>query len=60
MRSDLPNLAQRLGAMRLVAIDEFELDDPGDTVLISTLLSLLADAGVARCGDVQHAARPAG
>ncbi|NTW38606.1 MAG: cell division protein ZapE [Cellulomonadaceae bacterium] len=36
-------LAQR----RLVAIDEFELDDPGDTVLMSRLLRELADAGVA-------------
>jgi cell division protein ZapE len=31
---------------RLVCIDEFELDDPGDTVLMSTLLTRLADAGV--------------
>ncbi|WP_329141197.1 cell division protein ZapE [Streptomyces sp. NBC_01476] len=31
---------------RLVCIDEFELDDPGDTVLVSTLLGKLADAGV--------------
>lgn len=31
---------------RLVCIDEFELDDPGDTVLVSTLLGRLADAGV--------------
>ncbi|TNU76073.1 cell division protein ZapE [Miniimonas arenae] len=30
----------------LVAIDEFELDDPGDTVLMSRLLRELADAGV--------------
>ena len=31
---------------RLVCIDEFELDDPGDTVLMSTLLNRLVDAGV--------------
>jgi cell division protein ZapE len=31
---------------RLLAIDEFELDDPGDTVLVATLLSRLVDAGV--------------
>lgn len=31
---------------RLLCIDEFELDDPGDTVLVSTLLGKLADAGV--------------
>ena len=37
---------ERLAALRLVCIDEFELDDPGDTVLISTLLQRLADAGV--------------
>jgi cell division protein ZapE len=35
-----------LRGLRLLAIDEFELDDPGDTVLISTLLTRLADAGV--------------
>jgi cell division protein ZapE len=38
--------AARLAAMRLVCIDEFELDDPGDTVLISSLLARLAEAGV--------------
>lgn len=32
---------------RLVCIDEFELDDPGDTVLMSTLLTRLSEAGVA-------------
>ncbi len=35
-----------LGGHRLLCIDEFELDDPGDTVLVSTLLARLADAGV--------------
>jgi cell division protein ZapE len=36
-----------LSGHRLLCIDEFELDDPGDTVLVSTLLGRLADAGVA-------------
>ena len=36
----------RLATRELVCIDEFELDDPGDTVLISTLLTRLAEAGV--------------
>jgi cell division protein ZapE len=36
-----------LQAFRLVCIDEFELDDPGDTVLMATLLTRLAEAGVA-------------
>ena len=31
---------------QLVCIDEFELDDPGDTVLMSRLMRELADAGV--------------
>jgi cell division protein ZapE len=35
-----------LKAYRLVCVDEFELDDPGDTVLVSTLLSRLREAGV--------------
>lgn len=30
----------------LVCVDEFELDDPGDTVLVSTLLTRLREAGV--------------
>lgn len=37
---------EALSHRRLLCIDEFELDDPGDTVLISTLLSRLAEAGV--------------
>ena len=37
---------QALSGHRLLAIDEFELDDPGDTVLVSTLLGKLVDAGV--------------
>jgi cell division protein ZapE len=40
-------LVEALGGMRLLAIDEFELDDPGDTVLVSTLLGRLAERGVA-------------
>ncbi len=35
-----------LSGHRLLCIDEFELDDPGDTVLVSTLLSRLVAAGV--------------
>ena len=38
---------EQLSGMRLLAIDEFELDDPGDTVLVSSLLGRLAEAGVA-------------
>ncbi len=34
-----------LSGHRLLAIDEFELDDPGDTVLVSTLLGRLVEAG---------------
>ncbi|MET7570236.1 cell division protein ZapE [Streptomyces sp. NPDC005492] len=36
-----------LSGHRLLCIDEFELDDPGDTVLVSTLLGRLVDAGMA-------------
>ncbi len=35
-----------LSGHRLLCIDEFELDDPGDTVLVSTLLGRLVQAGV--------------
>jgi cell division protein ZapE len=35
-----------LSGYNLVCIDEFELDDPGDTVLMSRLMRELADAGV--------------
>ncbi|MEV4443187.1 cell division protein ZapE [Streptomyces sp. NPDC049577] len=38
---------QTLGSHKLLCIDEFELDDPGDTVLVSTLLRRLVEAGVA-------------
>jgi cell division protein ZapE len=39
-------LVQELSRMTFLAIDEFELDDPGDTVLVSTLLARLDEAGV--------------
>lgn len=35
-----------LSEFALVCIDEFELDDPGDTVLMSSLLQALVDRGV--------------
>ncbi|SFC37419.1 cell division protein ZapE [Streptomyces aidingensis] len=41
---------QTVGALsghQLLCIDEFELDDPGDTVLVSTLLTRLVEQGVA-------------
>ena len=37
---------EALSGYKLVCIDEFELDDPGDTVLMSRLMRELADAGV--------------
>ncbi|MCC3283617.1 MULTISPECIES: cell division protein ZapE [Arthrobacter] len=37
---------EALSAYKLVCIDEFELDDPGDTVLMSRLMRELSDAGV--------------
>ena len=52
---ELTNLVGALGmrsavaeltSYRLICIDEFELDDPGDTVLISRLLGQLVQAGV--------------
>ena len=36
-----------LQEFRLVCIDEFELDDPGDTLLVARLMRELTDAGVA-------------
>jgi cell division protein ZapE len=36
----------RLSRHRMVAIDEFELDDPGDTTLVARLLGELTQAGV--------------
>lgn len=35
-----------LSQMKLVCIDEFELDDPGDTVMMSRMMRELTDAGV--------------
>ncbi|MFI6156946.1 cell division protein ZapE [Kitasatospora sp. NPDC051170] len=40
---------QTLSGHTLLCIDEFELDDPGDTVLVSTLLGRLVDNGVKLC-----------
>jgi cell division protein ZapE len=37
---------RRLSGHKLVAVDEFELDDPGDTMLMTRLLGQLCDAGV--------------
>ncbi len=37
---------KRLSNHRLLAVDEFELDDPGDTMLMTRLLGQLSDAGV--------------
>ncbi|TDC95066.1 cell division protein ZapE [Saccharopolyspora aridisoli] len=37
---------ERLSQHRLLAIDEFELDDPGDTMLVTQLIAKLTDAGV--------------
>lgn len=37
---------EALSRYTLVCIDEFELDDPGDTVLMSRLMRELSDAGV--------------
>ena len=51
---------EALATRRLVCIDEFELDDPGDTVLMSRLLRELADRGRRARRDVQHPARLAG
>lgn len=36
----------RLSTHRLLAIDEFELDDPGDTMLVTQLITKLTEAGV--------------
>ncbi|MDA3625356.1 cell division protein ZapE [Saccharopolyspora oryzae] len=37
---------RRLSEHKLLAIDEFELDDPGDTMLVTQLIAKLTDAGV--------------
>lgn len=41
-----PEAVRRLSGHRLLAIDEFELDDPGDTMLVTRLLRELMAAGV--------------
>lgn len=41
------NTRSALSKKLVVCIDEFELDDPGDTVLMARLMRELADAGVA-------------
>lgn len=38
--------ATDLAGMHLVCVDEFELDDPGDTVMMSRLMRELTDVGV--------------
>ncbi len=40
------NSVERLGGNSVLCIDEFELDDPGDTMLVSRLLSELTARGV--------------
>ncbi|MEU1980334.1 cell division protein ZapE [Nocardia sp. NPDC019395] len=40
------NAVERLAANSVLCIDEFELDDPGDTMLVSRLLTELAASGV--------------
>ncbi|GAB2644948.1 cell division protein ZapE [Kribbella swartbergensis] len=42
----LRSAVEALSSYRLICIDEFELDDPGDTMLISRLLAQLVAAGV--------------
>ncbi|WP_370942692.1 cell division protein ZapE [Amycolatopsis sp. cg5] len=41
-----PEAVRRLSEHRVLAIDEFELDDPGDTMLVNRLLRELTSAGV--------------
>ena len=41
----------------MVCIDEFELDDPGDTVLMSTLLGELVEAGVSLAASIDEIAQ---
>lgn len=41
-----PEAVRRLSEHRVLAIDEFELDDPGDTMLVGRLLRELTSAGV--------------
>ena len=40
------NAVKAMGNYELICIDEFELDDPGDTMMMSRLLSELAPRGV--------------
>ncbi|WP_328397267.1 cell division protein ZapE [Nocardia sp. NBC_00416] len=40
------NAVERLSANSVLCIDEFELDDPGDTMLVSRLLTELSATGV--------------
>ncbi|MFC6157095.1 cell division protein ZapE [Kribbella jiaozuonensis] len=42
----LRTAVDKLSEYRLICIDEFELDDPGDTMLISRLIGQLVEAGV--------------
>ncbi|WUJ69362.1 cell division protein ZapE [Kribbella soli] len=42
----LRTAVDELSSYRLICIDEFELDDPGDTMLISRLVGQLVEAGV--------------
>ncbi|TDW22757.1 cell division protein ZapE [Kribbella kalugense] len=42
----LRTAVEALSSYRLICIDEFELDDPGDTMLISRLIGQLVEAGV--------------
>ena len=48
---------EALSSYRLVCVDEFELDDPGDTVLVSTLLDQAARGRRAAGRHLEHAAR---
>ena len=41
------NVVEELSQFRLICVDEFELDDPGDTVLMSSLCARLVERGVA-------------
>ncbi|MEU7481243.1 cell division protein ZapE [Lentzea sp. NPDC042327] len=41
-----PEAVKRLSGHRLLAIDEFELDDPGDTMLVTRLIKELMAQGV--------------
>jgi cell division protein ZapE len=42
----LRTAVDELSSYRLICIDEFELDDPGDTMLVSRLVGQLVEAGV--------------